>query len=510
MIECSHGPTSTPLLPRGVRCALDAMRANLERDWSVAALADVAGMSARTLQRQFRAFLGQAPRAALRDLRFACARRALLQGVPDVKVMDVALRCGFPHFGRFSVGYRGRYGETPSQTLKRQVVFIGTLASMPSIFVPGRDRPTIALGPIEAGPEHGEVARSIADELATALARAGIAVAAQPKSARYHLTGVMRGTGSQARLTFRLVDAETGYHLSAYRADGALDDGSAAEHLAIRIAAAFQPCVRSAEIDRARRKPDAELSPNDLALRAMPDVLALDAAGNARALDLLERAMDRDPDHALATALAAWACIQRVTYHFTATPAKERARSAELARKAQTLSGDATVLAVLGNALTLLGDLKMADLVIRQALAVDGGAAWAWSRSGFIDVYNGDTESAIERFKIALDLAPQDPFAFNNLVGIGCAHFQAGRYLESVRWKERALLQHPSATWVHRTLCPAYVLAGAGSQARRSYTALRDQYPDLTVSEVQQGMPPVRRVFLDRVVDGLHTVGLPA
>ena len=54
------------------------------------------------------------------------------------------------------------------------------------------------------------------------------------------------------------------------------------------------------------------------------------------------------------------------------------------------------------------------------------------------------------------------------------------------------------------------MLAGAESEARRSFVALREQYPDLTVSEVQQGMPPVTQVFLDRVVDGLHTIGLPA
>jgi tetratricopeptide (TPR) repeat protein len=179
-------------------------------------------------------------------------------------------------------------------------------------------------------------------------------------------------------------------------------------------------------------------------------------------------------------------------------------------RRAQSLSADATVLAILGNAVTLLSDLDAANLIIRKALSVDGGSAWAWSRSGFIDMYNGDTESAIERFKIALDLAPQDSFAFNNLVGIGCAHFQAGRYLEAARWKERALAEHPSATWIHRTLCPAYVLAGAGPEARRSLCALRGEYPDLTVSDVRQGMPPVTPVFLDRVVDALHTVGLPA
>ena len=43
--------------------------------------------------------------------------------------MDVALRCGFPHFGRFSIEYRQRYGETPSHTLKRQAIFFNTISS---------------------------------------------------------------------------------------------------------------------------------------------------------------------------------------------------------------------------------------------------------------------------------------------------------------------------------------------------------------------------------------------
>jgi AraC-like DNA-binding protein/tetratricopeptide (TPR) repeat protein len=504
-------PFRNTLLPRSVRRALDAMRANVGHNWTVMEVASVAGVSARTLQRQFLAFVGKTPRATLRDIGFERARRELLRGSPEARVMDVALRCGFPHCGRFSVAYRRRYGETPSQTLKRQAVFVAALESMPSVFVPPRDRPTVAFGPIEARAEHLETALNIADDLATALTRAGIAVASQPRSSRYHLIGAIRGDGAQARLIFRLVDNETGRQLWAHRSDGALyGDSAAEEHLATRIAAALQPCLRSAEIEHAMRKTGTDLSAHDLALRAMPGVLSLDAEGNARALELLERAMKQDPAHALATALAAWAHAQRVIYHFTAEPQAGRARGIELTHKARALSGDASVLAVLGNALTLLNELDAADLVVRKALSVDGGSAWAWSRSGWLDVYRGDPESAIERFKIALDLAPHDSLAFNSLVGIGCAHFKAGNYAEAARWQERALIEHPSAVWVHRTLCPAFMLAGARQEAGRSLAALREQYPQLTLSEVQRGMPPLPESYCNLVVDVLEDVGLPA
>ena len=241
----------------------------------------------------------------------------------------------------------------------------------------------------------------------------------------------------------------------------------------------------------------------------MPGVIALDAEGNARALEYLARAMDLDPGHALAAALAAWAHVQRIVYHFSSDPRADRTRSLELARKAGTLGGDATVLAVLGNALTLLDELDAADAIIGKALAVDGGSAWAWSRSGWIDVYRGDPDSAIERFKIALDLAPHDQLAFNSMVGIGCACFYAGRYAEAANWQTRALIDHPSATWVHRTLCPSYVLGGARHEAHQSLRALRAHYPDLTLAEVQVGMPPLPPQYRELVVEGLHHAGLP-
>src|SRR5688500_15587707 len=103
---------ATSPLPRGVRRALDAMRGNVGRNWRLTELAAIAGVSGRTLQRQFLTFIGKTPRAVLREIGFECARRELLQGA-DAKIMDVALRCGFPHCGRFSIEYRRRYGETP-------------------------------------------------------------------------------------------------------------------------------------------------------------------------------------------------------------------------------------------------------------------------------------------------------------------------------------------------------------------------------------------------------------
>ena len=233
--------------------------------------------------------------------------------------------------------------------------------------MPARDRPVMAFGPVEASAENREIGcrsgrptRGRADPRRH-FGRHGNA--GGPPSPDRGDQGIWR-----PHPTHRQADrTETGRQLWAHRADGLLRDETAtSEHLAVRIAAALQPCLRLAEIDHALRKPTVCLGAYDLALRAMPGVLSLDASGNGRALELLDRALQIEPDHPLATALAAWAHVQRVVYHFTTEAAQERARSLALVHKARTLCSDATVLAILGNALSLLDEFDAADLVIAQ------------------------------------------------------------------------------------------------------------------------------------------------
>lgn len=499
------------LYPRSIRRALEAMRLEPAREWSLATLAETAGVSRRTLQRQFQIFVGQSPQRALRDIRFEAARRALLQGAPDRKVMDVALSSGFAHFGRFATEYRRRYGEAPSQTRQRQ----GRLAELigePAPIIPSaRQRPSIFIQPDDETAGSATILRHFVDELTVGLQRAGTAVVRQIHDGQYRLALRLQQPANGQTLVVRLIDAGSGNHLWAQRFDGPVTSLDACEPLlATRIVAAIQPALRVSEIEKAYHKADGELRSSDLVLRAIPGVLSLDRDGNTRAVELLERARSLQPDDALAAALAAWAHGQRIVYHFTSDPSDDRARGIALASRAQSGPTDATTLAVLSSALTLFKDIAGAEHLVGRALQLDGSSAWAWSRSGWVDLYKADARSAIERFMIALDLAPNDPLAFNSMVGIGCAHFEAGRYAEAAAWQERALREHPSSRWIHRTLCPAYVLSGNKIEARRSLHALRQTYPDLTMADLQLGLPPLPQFYCDLLLDALSSVGLPS
>lgn len=57
------------------------------------------------------------PMQYLKDLRLERASAELLGG--STHVAGVALRWGFGHLGRFSADYRARFGEYPSETVRR-------------------------------------------------------------------------------------------------------------------------------------------------------------------------------------------------------------------------------------------------------------------------------------------------------------------------------------------------------------------------------------------------------
>jgi AraC-like DNA-binding protein len=102
-----------------VKAAEAYIRAHADQPLTVAQIAEAVGVGPRTLQAAFRDALDTSPRAMLTEVRFERARAALLAADDTTTVSDVAMASGFVHLGRFSVGYRQRFGEPPSDTLRR-------------------------------------------------------------------------------------------------------------------------------------------------------------------------------------------------------------------------------------------------------------------------------------------------------------------------------------------------------------------------------------------------------
>ena len=104
--------------PAYVRRAEEFLAANAHKHLGVADIARAAGIGVRALTLAFQKHRGSSPMDFLRQRRFELARERLLSPTATT-VTEVALSCGFEHIGRFSVGYRARFGEGASETLRR-------------------------------------------------------------------------------------------------------------------------------------------------------------------------------------------------------------------------------------------------------------------------------------------------------------------------------------------------------------------------------------------------------
>ena len=102
-----------------VALAEDYLINNLTGPVSRSKLAEIAGVSVRSLSRAFVQRHGVGPMRFLKERRLEAARMELINAQPEnAKVSDIALRYGFTELGKFSMLYKSVYKEKPSETLK--------------------------------------------------------------------------------------------------------------------------------------------------------------------------------------------------------------------------------------------------------------------------------------------------------------------------------------------------------------------------------------------------------
>jgi AraC family carnitine catabolism transcriptional activator len=89
------------------------MEATVEDPQSRAALARVAGVSLRQLERLFAAHVGESLNECYRRIRLDQA--ALLLKKTGLSVTSVGLACGFRSSSHFSRAFKGRYGISPAE-----------------------------------------------------------------------------------------------------------------------------------------------------------------------------------------------------------------------------------------------------------------------------------------------------------------------------------------------------------------------------------------------------------
>ena len=487
-----------------VKRALEAVKHALARDpaasFHLPAMASAAGVSPRTLQRHFARVLRLPLHSVVQRLRLEAARQTLRAGEVS-SVLDVALRHGFGHPGRFAVIYARAFGELPSATLRSSRA-VGPAAS----FEPGT---RILLRTLEpAGHADAARARRASDDLAIALGRRRdlVLLSSEAEAAPNHARELRLGGRVESDCVVLTLMHPRGKVLQTIRETLAAHRGL---DWTDRAVAAVRAAIAAEKLEQARRTPLHRADVETLVTRARPAALSQEPELVGMAVDMLDEALHRDPAHAAGHALAGWCRALGANHCLTRDPEGDRARASEHCRRALALSpDDPEIMTLAAGILSLTRRFDEAEGLVLRSLALDPDQPEALRRLGFIQNFRGDGRRAAAAFRRALRAYPTGNHGSMSLIGLGVANLICGDYGRSARALSRALEQQPSRAWPHRFLTAAAMHAGAHDEARRSLTSLRRHFPDLTVSWCAKS-DALHSDARGRVLEGLARAGLP-
>jgi len=329
---------------------------------------------------------------------------------------------------------------------------------------------------------------------------------------RYILEGSVRKSGNKVRITGQLIDTSIGAHLWADRFEGGLENiFDLQDQVTTSVIGAISPKLEEAEIERAKRKPTENLDAYDYYLRGLAKIHQWTKQSSQEALSNFGQAIQLDPNFAAAYGMAARTYIQRKSGGWASNREAEVAETVRLARQAARLGkDDAVALYTAGIALSyIVGDHDEGKALTDRALALNPNSAWAWLYSGWVRVWLGEPEAAIDRVSRAMRLNPADPHSYSMYSALAHAYFFAGRDTDALSWAEMAIREKPEFFLIHCIGAASSALAGRLADARRAMGRVRQLDPSLLTSNLQNLFPLRRPEDLARLAEGLRLAGLP-
>jgi TolB-like protein/class 3 adenylate cyclase len=394
------------------------------------------------------------------------------------------------------------------------------------------DKPSIAVLPFQnmsddAGQEH--FTEGVVEEIITGLSRMRwLSVTARNSSfvyegrsvdvkrvgrelgVRYVLEGSVRKAGNRVRITGQLIDSITGAHLWADHFDGGLEDVfGLQDKVTASVVGAIEPTVLEAEIERTRRAP--AVGPFDYIVRGLASLRTWSREANGEALQLFRQAQQLDPNLGMAYAAASQCYTWSKSFGWLTDPASETAEGARLARRALELGrSEPAILSMAGFGIAYLeGDLDFGGAAMDRALELNPNTAATLGIGGWISVFRGEPDLAIERVQRAMQLSPVDAFMFAWRSAGAYALFSLGRHEEALSWAEKALRERPGYLPAARMIVASAALAGVPERPETSVARLRQLEPTLRISNLRDQIPYRRPEDLARFADGLRKAGLP-
>ncbi len=282
---------------------------------------------------------------------------------------------------------------------------------------------------------------------------------------KYVLEGSVRKPAERLRITVQLADASTGAEMWAEHYDRPLRDVFALQdEIVRRVVTTLNLQIGLSQQGVIIPRSTENLEAYDDLLRGTGYLLSLTKDGNAKARQMLEKALELDPRYSLAYALLGLNYYLGSALSFNQHP-DDLEQSLYLARQAAALDDSLAVAhGVLGQTYLAKEQYEQALTEAQRCITLDPNTALCYSALGAVLAIQGSPSEAIAAIEKAMRLDPRN--SVNYLWVEGWAYTFLGRWDKAIAALNVYLGAVPDSPWPHAWLASDYYSLGDMDAAR--------------------------------------------
>ncbi|MEE8557663.1 MAG: tetratricopeptide repeat protein, partial [Myxococcota bacterium] len=323
---------------------------------------------------------------------------------------------------------------------------------------------------------------------------------------RYVLEGSVRKAGNRIRVTAQLVDASNGHHIWAERYDRSLEDVFAVQdELTGEIVKALEVNLTEMERGQIAHIPTENLEAYDLFLRAQAIGASATRADILRARNLLEQAVELDPEFAAAYSELSATHMSEYLAQLTDDPGAMKRAIALAERAVRVDPSDPYARRQLCQVYAFTGKFDEAIAEAEKALALNPNDAEAYLALGIALSSSGDPAEALPPLRKASRLDPQNWMVEYQQ---GLSYVVMGRYRDAVPHLMRTRARNPNFIPSYVMLALAYVETGQEKRARAEVEEVKRINPAWSVEEIGNRVVIRPQERFEEMAAALKSIGL--
>lgn len=321
---------------------------------------------------------------------------------------------------------------------------------------------------------------------------------------RYVLEGSVQKAGGEIRINVRLIEAAGNSLVWTQRYVREMKEIFTLQSQIVQtIVSNLAVKISDAERARGMSSETQNLQAYDYLLKGLSFQHQRTFPGNISAAEMYGKAVALDPGYAAAYIGLGRVELDKALFGWTEFPEKSLERSRELAQKALAL--DATNAAahhLLARIFTTRAQYDLALSELERALELNPNDADSYEARGWIMLWSGRTDEAIESLTFALRLGSNTQ---RTLFHLGTAYYLKDRYQDAVTTMEKGVVNWPEFPGYYLILSAAYAQMGHTEDAARAAETVRRLHPFFSLETY--GSAFKKQSDRDKIISGLQKAG---